>query len=222
MASGCGAKRAFYSTRYVPDASGRLTPFKPARCPRADDNDSVCFVVVKQWCTRKCGPGHALLVCLCYAHGSFRIYPLGWRPFSRRGLAHGHDSHLAAVRAAAAGKHWPELAQHGQTTRRTQRRWTAMWSRLVGVDPSGDDSARLRAALTLGIDTVTLQDGANRIRAGPTSKGGRARVIMDILHHLHPVGLLYRALRRGFECREWGKPIFEVRGEAPHFNITKS
>lgn len=97
-----------------------------------------------------------------------------------------------------------------------------MWCKIFGVEPSLSDDARIRAAWTLGLTTLTLQDGANRIRAGPTSKGGRALVIMDIHHHLHPGGLLSRLLRRGFECREWGKPIFEVRGEASPFNITKS
>jgi len=97
-----------------------------------------------------------------------------------------------------------------------------MWSRLVGVDPALSDDARLRAALMLGIDTLTLHGGANQIRAGPTSKGGRALIILSILRHLHPVGLLHRLLRRGFECREWGMPIIDVRGEAPLFNITKS
>lgn len=194
----------------------------PSRCPRAGDDDLVCVVVVKEWCQRKCGPGYAMLACLCYAHGGFRVYPLGWRPYGRASLLDDGASHLAAIRGGAGTPPWSEFARGGRTTRRTQRRWTAMWCKIFGVEPTLSDSDRMRAACTLGLTTVMLQDGANRIRAGPTSKAGRARVIMDVLHHLHPVGLLHRLLRRGFECREWGKPIFEVRGETPPFHITKS
>lgn len=216
------AGRSFYSTRYLPDADGRLTPDKPPNCPRSGDDDLSCYVVIKQWCQRKCGPGHLLLACICYAHGGFRIYPLGWRRYSRSCLVGDGDCHLAAVRDGDEGPQWPEHAGTSQATRRTQRRWTALWCKLVGVEPTLDDGARMRAALTLGINTVTLQDGANRIRAGPTSRGGRALVILSVLHQLHPAGLLQRLLRRGFECRVWGRPIIEARGETPPFNITKS
>ena len=221
-ARGGDTRRSFYSARYLPGADGRLAAAKPSKCPRSGDDDLACHVVVKQWCQRKCGPGHALLACICYVHGGFRIYPLGWWRYSRSCLFGDGDSHLAAVRDGDAGSPWPERAGARQATRRTQRRWTALWCKLVGVEPSLDDDARMRAALTLGLDTLTLQDGANQIRAGPTSRGGRALVILSILHHLHPAGLLQRLLRRGFECRVWGKPIIEARGETPLFNITKS
>jgi hypothetical protein len=175
------SRRAFLSARYLPDAIGRLTPGKPLRCPRTGDDDLVCNVVVKEWCQRGCGPGYALLACVCYAHGGFRIYPLGWRRYSRAGLLDDNASPLAAVRDGAAGTSWPELARSGSATRRTQRRWTAIFCKLAGVESALGDDERIRAAWTLGLTTLMLQDGANRIRAGPTSKADSVWLISMML-----------------------------------------
>lgn len=182
----------------------------------------LCHVVVKGWCKRVFGPGHAILACVCYTHGGFRIYPLGWWRYGRVSMLGAGESLAGAARDAAAGRRWPEHARGGLMTLRTQRRWTSKWCRIFGVDPALDDDARLEAALALGLSTVTLKERANDIRAGPTSKGGRALIIVGLLRSLDPAGLLSRLLRRGHTCGFWGKPTFEVRGRAPHFNATRS
>jgi len=215
-------KRPFLSARYLPSDGGRLAPAKPTRCPHWKDDGLPCFVVVKQWRARRCGPGHAILACECYTHGGFQIYPIGWWPLGRVSLLGDGDSLARAIRDGAAGQRWPEHALLGQATARTQRRWTSTWSKIFGVAPGLDDAARMRAALALGVDTLRLSDAAKRIRAGPTSRGGRALELLGILRSLDPAGLLLRLLRRGHEYGFWGKPIFAVRGSAPLFNLTRS
>jgi hypothetical protein len=215
------AKRSFLTAEYLPDAQGRLAPVAPTRCPRWANDGLPCDIVVKEWCTRKHGPGYKILACDCFAHGGFRIYPIGWWRYGRVSLFGERNSMVRAVNDGAAGRRWPEQAR-GETTLRTQRRWTSIWCRIFAVEPTLDDGARLSAALALGVNTVTLKDKANEIRAGPTSKGGRALVVMGILGSLDPAGLLQRVLRRGHDCGFWGCPVIELRGGAPLLNITRS
>jgi hypothetical protein len=215
------AKRPFLTAEYLPDAQGRLAPVAPAKCPRWASDGEPCDIVVKEWCTRKHGPGFKILACACYTHGGFRIYPIGWWPYGRVSLFGERNSLVRAVNDGAAGRRWPELAR-AETTLRTQRRWTSRWCRILAVEPTLDDGSRLSAALALGIDTLTLKDKANVIRAGPTSKGGRALVVMGILGSLDPAGLLQRVLRRGHDCSFWGCPIIELRGRASLPNVTRS
>lgn len=65
--------------------------------PRAGDDELMCVVVVKQWRQRKCGPGHALLACMCFAHGGFQIYPLGWRRYGRVAVIDDGASEAASI-----------------------------------------------------------------------------------------------------------------------------
>lgn len=208
------------TAEYLPDGHGRLAPDTPSKCPRWATDGLPCFVIVKEWCERKRGPGYDILACECYAHGGFRVYPIGWWPYGRVSLLGERDSLVRAVDDAAAGRRWPE--ESASATLRTQRRWTTKWCRIFAVEPDLDDGARLAAALALGVDTVALRDKANAIRAGPTSKGGRARVVTAILRGLEPTGLLLRLLRRGYVCGLWGRPIVETRGSASLLNITRS
>lgn len=212
--------RSFVTAEYLPAASDDLEPRLPVRCPEWADDGLPCFIVVKEWCERKAGPGHLILRCVCYAHGGFRVYPTGWWPYGRVGLLGERNSLISAVRDSTEGRRWPEETAVG--TRRTQTRWTTTWCRLFAVEPELSDDARLRAALTLGVSTLMLRDKANEIRAGPTSKGGRALVVMGILKSLDPVGLLQRLFRRGHERGLWGRPIFESGVIASLSNITKA
>lgn len=205
---------------YLPAASGDLEPLVPVRCPKWADDGLPCFIVIKEWCERTAGPGYCILRCVCYTHGGFRVYPTGWWPYGRASLLGDRNSLIRAVRDGAEGRRWPEATAVG--TGRTQTRWITTWCRLFAVEPELSDDARLQAALTLGVSTMMLRDKANEIRAGPTSKGGRALVVMGILHSLDPAGLLGRLLRRGHECGLWGRPIFESRGIASLSNLTRS
>ncbi len=70
---------------------------------------------------------------------------------------------------------------------------------------------RLAAAITLNIPTLHLQDGASKIREGPTY-AGRAQVVMGILNlSIGKVISLTTTLRRGHENKLWGTHMMDER-----------
>lgn len=210
--------RDFLTADYLPTSTLRMNCVKPRRCPSSNVD---CQIWSKGFRERKCGPGFRLSLFRCQTHGiSFTVYPIGWVPYSRSSYApniNDENSSLYSSDCAVSGTVWPEVAlfskQDFRWTLKTQKRQIFRWSSLFSIDLQHNDSERWQAASTLQCPTQVLIDGANQVRAGPTFSG-RARAILDVLNKNKNIDV-HHILRRGFEGRTWGCPIYYDSSSAP-------
>lgn len=205
------ARRCFVTSSYLPDSQSRLSPKSPAGCPKRESGPDKCHIVSNGWRSRKVGPFAWLKQFLCLFHGvKFTVYPCGMIPFGRRSFIDA-PNFMEAVVDGANGAKWPTLAPQQGSTFKTQKRHILFLSKLFGVEPSLTPAERLAAAMTLHIPTIHLQDGATKIREGPTF-AGRAQVVMGILNlSIGKVISLGATLHRGHESKLWGVHMMDER-----------
>lgn len=171
-------------TAYQPVVGGRMSPIIPRHCPFGGDGEE-CRVGAHGRRERKRGPGFALVVAVCHAHGRhFTLYPPGWTPWGRVPVLPSEESETEAWEStlfvapmdAASGVLWPELSVGAVGCARTQGRWIRRCGQWLGLG-SVDDVEH--AAGTLGVPLSVLHD-AHRGFAGANRRLG-GRVIADVL-----------------------------------------
>lgn len=208
----------FVSGRYLPDVQGRLVAPRVDSCPLGHRLGGACQLFSKGWRVRKTGPYRALqrVRCKCHNRG-FTVYPLGMVPYGRRSFLD-EPAMVSCLEDAAPDRKWPLLPSLELPTFKTQKRHILMWSNLIGVGDSLSAVDQQTAAKMFGIPTLTLRDGAQNIRAGPTYSG-RARIVMGILKDLGRAKLT-TLLHRGHKLKLWGEPYIDERDQIPlvHFN----
>lgn len=195
-------QRPFLAANYTAESESIPKPPKPRLCPLAEGGaPRPCGIRVHGYRKRKCGPGFSLAVFICKIHSlSFTTYPPGWAPYGRRPLA-GEDSTFSAIECLANGTIWPERAVSELPTSKTQRRWYQAWISLLALGPDLLASDRHKASICLGIDTLTLEERANQIRAGPTIKD---RALVMLLVPCPGPTNITSLFSRGFDVGYWG------------------
>jgi hypothetical protein len=109
-------KPDFIVSEYRDDERAGWRPTLPQSCPCACGAAEPCRVAEHSYRERRCGPGHALVVVRCRAHGRFfTLYPPGFVPYGRQALPTTAAEvetapALRAVRDAAAATtaRWPD------------------------------------------------------------------------------------------------------------------
>lgn len=188
-------KLVFIVMAYIADALGVPRPKKPLMCPRAGIGDIACTIHIARWRFRKCGISFLLAGMRCLTHRiSFTVYPPGWAPYSRRPLAaidhsgcaiepvddesQWSDTVFKAAIDAANKRLWPEEVLLGPSptiedgvaiqSRRTQHRHIAGVMQLFGFNISATMREREVVASFTGIGVSRLEEGAKKIREGPS------------------------------------------------------
>ena len=185
-------------------AEGELIEL-PWSCPQCEAGVP-CDVVLHGLRDRKCGPGHALAVARCHAHGlSFTVYPPGFVPYARRALLEvpGAESpppaalpSMATVAAdAAAGVAWPRGAAEEGRCWSTQGRVLTRLGRVVGASAEASDREFMAVALGLPLHLLWEVSEATGYRA-------RGRALTEVVAILGLDGLLLAGALTG--C--WGPP----------------
>lgn len=176
----------------------------PAECPLRCV-EGPCDVVLHALRSRKTGPGHALAVCRCHAHGrSFTVYPSKFVPFARRPLLDvaraavaDAPSFAAVAREAASGVAWSRVAERGPT-----RWWTTqtrLLRRLGCALGAFAGTGRDLVAVALGLPLRVLARVAEAV-----GYRARGRALVDALDTLK--GDLDRVLLAGALAGCWGVP----------------
>ena len=227
-------KRPFIMMAYIANALCVPRPKKPLRCPSSGDGDPSCSIYIERWRLRICGIPFPLAGMHCETHDlSFTIYPPGWVPYARSLLLLlDHNGHIlepeekvsrwvdtvfeAAVDASS--KHlWPEEIELGPQTgvlvtahsRRTQRRHVTGVMRLFGFNISATTREREVVAGLTGIGVSWLEEGARKIREGPTFivQGLEAVQVLEQLSviRLMMTGLLTLGKNQGY----WGPALLQ-------------
>ena len=226
--------RAFSTAAYLERPSGQLRPERPSRCPASGDDSVSCHLRASKWRERKFGPGYALVVFRCFAHGlAFTIYPPDWTPYARRSFvalspdgadgAHDTDTMLGwaptvfqAAVDGACGRIWPEEARFTVDDRglvpggvfRTQCRHIHGALVLFAISPDSDSRAQERVAATLGLDLTFLASALTRTRDGPWWRSA-ARTVWEVLSILEAPGRrhLQKLVGLGRNRRYWGPTL---------------
>lgn len=203
---------------YEADAEGRLVPALPAQCPLGEDG-SGCRVGVHHWRPRKTGPGFALAVARCHAHGcTFTVYPPGHVPYGRVPVV-AVDAAGRAVRGApeqrwqptvfgaaldaAAGQRWPEHG--GPWHRRTQGRWLERGATLLGLSAETTPKRAELIASALSVPLLALTEAARSYRHAGRSWVARAAAVADVLRRV-AVSASGGVLVSGQIGGLWGRP----------------
>ncbi len=225
------SQKPFLSAPYEIDKKGRLRPKKPSRCPLAEFGDDACNIQFEKWRRRIHGPGFDFAVFLCLSHcRSFTIYPPGWVPYGRKALVLlDHRGEVLqrvpgecawqgtlfdAVLDGGKGFFWPEEVSLGPTkefaqfgSRKTQRRHIAGAMRLFSLAFTDTQRMREKGAGILGMNLVSLERLATRIRDGPGLLA-RGRGGEEVLKTLHATGKTAKNLiRLGAGHNFWGHPM---------------
>jgi hypothetical protein len=223
--------RVFSTVAYLADSSGQLRPERPVRCPASGEDSIPCHLRASKWRERKFGPGYALVVFRCFAHGSsFTVYPPDWTPYARRSFVvlspDGADgvhedgpmsgwagTVFQAVVDGAAGRAWPEEARFFEDDRglvpggvfRTQCRHIHGALALFAIACSSDVRAREKVAATLDLDVPFLGRIVNRARDGPWWRSA-AKAVGEILSILGAPGRrhLLKLVGLGRDLQYWG------------------
>lgn len=171
----------------------------PLECPWRGA-EAPCDVVEHGRRDRKTGPEHALVVCLCHAHGRcFSVYPPNFLPYARRGLVavagEKTPSFETAAREAASGFAWPRLSD-GERSWSTQRRLLLRLAKAFGAfNPAAREVVAIALRLPLRLLSVLAQSEGYRAY-------GRALVaVFDVVgDHVD------RVLLAGALTGAWGHP----------------
>lgn len=187
-------KRDFVTVDYVAGAPVSV----PAWCPWHTQGGE-CHVRAHCHRTRKCGPGHTLMVAVCGQHRrAFTLYPVGWTPYGRASIdgADGVLSVVVAVAAASALSAAPD-------TRRAQVRairLAAVWLGLFG-------SSSEEIGDVLGHD-LSVQAGLHDAFAQAGTWHRRAAVVAQAVEAIREPDHIQRLLRAGVRAgvlgRVWG------------------
>lgn len=219
--------RAFLVTSYTVDAAGQVDAVMPSRCPVGVDASTggECGVALHHRRARKTGPGHALCVVKCRAHGlAFTLYPPGYAPYRRQAVlrltpegdpirregsavqAEFEDTVFAAALDAKEGKRWVRETKAEVPERwwSTQGRHLRLTARLVGVAIDLAEKTRESIAAVLSVGLFSLRnlcqaEGYRALGAGVCSVlgwlQGRASVRAQQL------------LVCGHLIGQWGEPL---------------
>ena len=228
-------KRPFIIMAYIANSLGVPRPKKPLRCPSSRDGDpSSCSIHIERWRVRICGIPFPIAGMHCVTHdGSFTIYPPGWVPYARSLLLLvDHNGHILEAKEKASRwgetvfeaavdaskKHlWPEELELGPQiedseiahSRRTQRRHVAGVMRLFGFNIGATLREREVIAGHIRIGVTRLEDGARKIREGPTLvvQGLEAVRVLEQLPvpRLMMTGLLTLGKYQGY----WGPALLQ-------------
>jgi hypothetical protein len=226
-------KRAFIIMAYIANALGIPRPKKPLRCPSSDEVDPSCCIHIERWRVRVCGIPFPIAGMHCEAHDiSFTVYPPGWTPYARsRLLLVDHNGHILKPEASvscwidtvfeavvdASNKHlWPEEVELGPQedrvtgqSRRTQRRHVAGVMHLFGFNIAATLREREVIAGHIRIGVTKLEEGAKKIREGPTFvvQGLEAVRVLEQLSviRLMMTGLLTLGTSQGY----WGPALLQ-------------
>jgi hypothetical protein len=228
-------KRPLITMAYIANAMGVLKPNKPLKCPSSSDGDPDCSIYIERWRHRVCGISFPLAGMHCETHDtSFTVYPPGWTPYARSPLVLvDHNGHalepeatvsrwVGTVFEAAVDASneilWPEELELGPTeaddcviaqSRRTQRRHVAGVMRLFGFNRSATLREREVVASLTGVGVTKLEEGARKIREGPTLvlQGLEAVQVLEQLPVLRIMmtGLLTLGVNQGY----WGPALLQ-------------
>lgn len=230
------ARLRFVSTPYRLDGSNRPVPEMPATCAWASVGPAPCRIGKKCDRRRKTGPCFPVCVLCCRTHTVyFTVYPLGHVPHGRVAVAvvapdgsqplddegavaptavppvSVEDSLLEAAWEASHGRIWAreyEAADAQSQWLGSQRRHVDLAARLTGVALDVGQSAQIRRAESLGVDTLRLREGQALIRKRPGLRGHGEAVV----HVLKAVlassrSLVDRLLVAGHLAGLWGSPF---------------
>lgn len=168
-------------TPYTVDAAGQVDAVMPSRCPVGVDASTggECGVALHHRRARKTGPGHALCVVECRAHGvAFTLYPPGYAPYRRQAVlkltpdgepigregsavaAEFEDTVFAAALDAKDGKRWARETKADVPERwwSTQGRHLRLTARLVGVAIDLAEKTRESIATALSVGMLSLRE----------------------------------------------------------------
>jgi hypothetical protein len=228
-------KRPFIVMPYIADALGVPKPKKPLKCPFVGDGDPGCIIYIERRRPRICGITFPLAGMRCKTHkASFTVYPPGWTPYARSPLISvDHNGHAVEPKAEVSGwidtvfeaavdasnNHlWSEELELGPTesddcvtaqSRRTQRRHVAGVMRLFGFNVAATLREREVVASLTGVGVTKLEEGAKKIRAGPTLvvRGMEAVRVLEQLPvlRLMTTGLLTLGVNQGY----WGPALLQ-------------
>lgn len=171
---------------YEEVSEGEWRPVLPAHCPFGGDAQE-CRIGAHDRRERQHGPGFALIVAVCHAHGRcFTLYPPGWAPWGRVAVhptpeedaAGLEETLLVAALDAAAGRLWPVESVGARGCGRTQLRWLrrcGAWLGLVG--PAREVE---RAASLLGLPLASHL-AAHRLFVGARDRRTAGRVVAEVL-----------------------------------------
>ena len=214
-------------TPYTVDAAGQIDAVMPSRCPTSVDSSRVgeCRLALHHRRVRKTGPGHALCVVECRAHGvAFTLYPPGYAPYRRQAVlkltpdgepicregnavaTEFEDTVFAAALDAKEGKRWARETQDEVPERwwSTQGRHLQLTARLVGVALGLAEKTSESIATALSVGMLSLRELCQ-------AKGYRAigAAVCSVLACLK--GLASRRAQLLLVCGhlagQWGEPL---------------
>jgi len=226
--------RTFSTAAYLVDASGQLRPERPSRCPASVEDSVCCHLRASKWRERKFGPGYALAVFRCFAHGcAFTVYPPDWTPYARRSfvtlspdgadgvhddgaMAAWESTVFQAVVDGACGRAWPEEARFIEDDRgfvpggvfRTQCRHIHGALVLFAISCNCDARAREKVAVMLDLNVPFLGRIVNQARDGPWWRSA-AMAVWEVLSILGEPSRRYlsRLVSLGRDRRYWGPTL---------------
>ncbi len=137
-------------TVYEAVGEGEGRAVLPRHCPHGGDGEA-CRVGAHCRRERQCGPGFALIVAVCHAHGRhFTLYPPGWTPWGRIPVQTSdgamEETVFVAALDAAEGQLWPVESVGARGCARTQLRWLRRcggWLGLMGSERDVELAASL-------------------------------------------------------------------------------
>lgn len=194
---GAGRKREFLVGDYLPTACGdHVLAVLPKHGPCGSVTS--CRVGAHHLRERKTGPGFALQVVRCAAHGrSFTVYPPGYVPYGRMALA---DGGLFGVASDAAQDTWPGDEQGDGRWRQSQYRWLALCGLWLGLGAGA--GAAEQAAVELSVSLHEHRRLRVRYEAGGYRERGAA--IVALVEQLGPEAWC-RLLRVGYTAGLCGR-----------------
>jgi hypothetical protein len=199
----------------------------PSRCPVGVDrsNGGECRLALHHRRARKTGPGHALCVVECRAHGvAFTLYPPGYAPYRRQAvlkltsdgepigregsavLTEFEDTVFAAALDAKDGKRWARetKTEVPECWWSTQGRHLRLAARLVGVAIDLAEKTRESIAAALSVGMLSLRElcqaeGYRALGAGVCSVLGWLRGRASVRAQ--------QLLICGHLIGQWGEPL---------------